>query len=304
MTGADVDLVADLVSDALAPMLADLKAVQYACAQFDARWNDLGALRERVAVLETRAPIPGPSGPAGAPGAKGDPGVNGKDGADGLNGKDGSPGVNGKDGADGLSGKDGAPGQPGQDGANGLHGKDGAGIADAMIDREGYLVLTFTDGRTKSVGIVVGKDGIPGLAGKDGSPGRDGLHGKDGAPGAPGLSPEDVDWDFNPDTRAFTLKLFRGGVVVAERTKTLEGMRIYRGVYEQGKAYAFGDVVTWGGSEWTAMAQTTDRPGNGATEWKLCVKHGDQGKIGPEGKPGRDGRDLTNTDGKGGKWGR
>lgn len=365
------------IKSAIAPILQDVKALQSSVGAWELRWNDLGALRERVAVLETRAPIPGPVGPQGpqgpagekgergvdgkdgapglngkdgvggatglngAPGADGKdgapgkdgrdgldgkdgaPGLNGKDGADGrpgkdgangldgkdgadgLNGKDGRDGVNGKDGAPGLNGKDGAPGRDGVDGRDGLNGKDGAGIADAVIDREGQLVLTFTDGRTKSVGVVLGKDGAPGVKGIDGAAGRDGrdgADGKDGTPGRDGLSPEDFDWDFDPETRHFTMKFLRGGIVIAERTKTLTGMRIYRGVFEQGKAYELGDVVTWGGSEWTAMAQTKDRPGNGATAWKLTVKHGDQGKVGPKGDPGRDGRDLTQMDGQGRKW--
>src|SRR5690606_21509906 len=46
-------------------------------------------------------------------------------------------------------------------------GKDGAGIADLLIDRDGNLVATFTDGRMKSLGVVVGKDGAPGRDGAD-----------------------------------------------------------------------------------------------------------------------------------------
>jgi hypothetical protein len=40
------------------------------CA-FDGTAADVGALRERVAVLETRAPVPGPPGPAGRDGVDG-----------------------------------------------------------------------------------------------------------------------------------------------------------------------------------------------------------------------------------------
>lgn len=38
--------------------------------------------------------------------------------------------------------------------------KDGVGVAGAIIDREGNLVLTTTDGAQKELGKVVGKDGI------------------------------------------------------------------------------------------------------------------------------------------------
>lgn len=37
-------------------------------------------------------------------------------------------------------------------------GADGVGLADALIDREGRLVITTTAGETKALGVVVGKD--------------------------------------------------------------------------------------------------------------------------------------------------
>ncbi len=37
--------------------------------------------------------------------------------------------------------------------------QDGVGLADALIDRDHVLVLTMTDGRAKSLGRVVGRDG-------------------------------------------------------------------------------------------------------------------------------------------------
>lgn len=365
----DIDLIADFVREAVAPLSTELKAVQASLGAWELRWNDIGAIRERMAVLEVRAPIPGPMGPVGPMGERGADGVNGtdgakglngkdgadglagkdgapglhgkdgadglhgkdgltgKDGADGLNGKDGLPGLTGKDGADGLNGKDGAAGLNGKDGAPGLHGKDGAdglngkdgiGVMDAMLDRAGQLIVTLSNGQTKAVGVVVGadgKDGAPGLNAKDIDPlfvqdfltkelakwprPKDGADGRDGAPG---LSLDDLDWDFDADTRAFTLKLLRDGKVVVERTKTLTGMRIYRGVYEQGRTYEDGDVVSWDGSEWTALDHTKERPGNGTTPWKLTVKHGEKGGRGPDGKPGRDGRDATQLGPNGGKW--
>lgn len=89
----------------------------------------------------------------------------------------------------GADGKDGAPGIQGE------RGPDGIGLSDAAILREGDLLLTFTDGRTKSLGIVIGKDGRDGADGKPGADGergpegpvgRAGTDGKDGAPGAQG----------------------------------------------------------------------------------------------------------------------
>jgi hypothetical protein len=56
-------------------------------------------------------------------------------------------------------GKDGAPGEKGADGADGKAGRDGIDAMDVMVDREGTLVFTMSDGRMKNVGLVVGKDG-------------------------------------------------------------------------------------------------------------------------------------------------
>lgn len=89
----------------------------------------------------------------------------------------------------GEKGADGARGEAGE------RGSDGIGIADAAILREGDLLLTFTDGRTKTLSAVVGKDGRDGVDGMDGAQGerglegpagRDGVDGKDGATGASG----------------------------------------------------------------------------------------------------------------------
>jgi hypothetical protein len=58
-------------------------------------------------------------------------------------------------------GKDGEPGTKGENGNDGPAGKDGTGLADALIDNKGALILTLTDGRTKELGVIVGRDPIP-----------------------------------------------------------------------------------------------------------------------------------------------
>ncbi len=68
----------------------------------------------------------------------------------------------------------------GKDGTDGRDGRDGVGAASAMIDRGGNLILTMTDGSTKELGSVVGKDGADGRDGNDGSPGAPGQNGADG----------------------------------------------------------------------------------------------------------------------------
>jgi hypothetical protein len=78
-----------------------------------------------------------------------------------LAGKDGPPGADAAPGSDGAAGQDGAPGLAGKDGADGIDGRDGldgAGIAEAFIGRDGELVLTYTDGRIKSLGAGFARD--------------------------------------------------------------------------------------------------------------------------------------------------
>ena len=125
------EIIVDTVATAVAPLLADVTTLRTQVAALEARWSDNAALRERVAVLETRAPIPGPAG------------------------------------------KDGEPGPPGKDGTAGL---------------------------------------------------------------------------------------------------------TYRGVYQEGKRYELGDVVTWAGSAWHTNEATTTKPGESAKAWTLMVKHGRDGK--------------------------
>jgi integrin beta 3 len=256
--------VAQSVAAVLRPVLSDLTAVQKQMAAWESRWNDVTALRERVAVLEVRAPVAGPAGQKGDPGARGEPG---------LAGTAGEPG---RDGRDGLDGKDGAPGLMGKDGAPGLAGTDGVGVTDALIGRDGHLVLTLADGRTKDIGSVVGKDGAAGRPGTDGAPG---LHGKDGADG---VGFEDLDLVFD-DAAGWALSFTHG-----EQTKAFAVPLPWdAGPWQSGKTYHAGAGVMCKGCYWVAQATTTARPGDESAEsraWRLTVK------CGRDGKPGRDGR--------------
>jgi hypothetical protein len=65
-------------------------------------------------------------------------------------------------------------------GEKGDPGPAGIGLAGAMIDRSGVLILTLSDGRTHELGEVVGKDGRDGVNGADGARGADGRNGVDG----------------------------------------------------------------------------------------------------------------------------
>ena len=199
-------------------------------------------------------------------------GIDGKDGRDGIDGREGEPGrqgergIPGEQGRDGIDGKDGAPGTDGRDGRDGVDGKDGIGIAEALIDSGGELVLTMTDGSVKRLGRVVGKDGSDGANGRDGAdgaPGERGEPGPIGERGEPGENGRDA---------------YAGEA---------------RGLYDPDASYRAMDVVSFNGSEWRAKKDDPgELPGDG---WMLSAsrgKRGDRGERGPAGPEGKAGTSL------------
>lgn len=131
---------------------------------------------------------------------------------------------------------------------DGEPGKDGVGLADAMKDAEGNLVLIMTDGHTKSLGKV------------DGEPGRDGVD---------GITPTFLDAEFVGRSLQLT---FDGGKTCGFRMATPE----YCGVFKEGHPYEVGDMVTWAGSLWHCNKDTISKPDS--EDWTLAVKRGRDGK--------------------------
>lgn len=214
---------------------------------------------------------------------------------DGEPGPAGPPGPAGKDGPAGEKGERGEagePGAPGKGGEPGPAGKDGASAVGAFIDRDGGLVLTLSNGETRNLGIVVGKDGAPG---RDGEPGRDG---KDG------LDFGDLIVDFD-GKRSFSIRAVRGEQQKDLGTFSLPVM-LYCGIWREG-SYEAGDVVTHGGSTFVAIEPTDGKP-EISRSWQLAVKrgrdgkNGEKGERGPAGPAGKDGRDLTQMGPDGSKW--
>lgn len=165
--------------------------------------------------------------------------------------------------------------------------KDAADIADALIDRDGNLVLTLTDGRMKSLGLVVGRSvdqnaveqSIADLVKKavDAIPKP-----KDGDDG---LGFDDMSVEHDGE-RTIVLRWAKGDVVKEASIKM--PVMIYRGVWTE-KGYEQGDCVTWGGSSWTALEDTSEKPGDGVKTWRLTSKKGRDGrevvKTTPQDKP-------------------
>lgn len=129
-----------------------------------------------AAVAAIPAPKDGKDGRDGFDGKDGAPGPQGPAGARGEPGAMGETGPAGERGERGEKGLDGAPGRDGLDGAAGKDGRDGVSILSALVDGDGELVLTMSDGATRKAGVVRGRDGrdgIDGRAGDVGAPGRD-----------------------------------------------------------------------------------------------------------------------------------
>jgi hypothetical protein len=227
----------------------------------------------------------------GPPGSQGEPGIQGTKGDTGDRGDRGEQGATGETGESiigpvGLTGPEGAQGlkgDVGERGEKGLQGADGVGLANAVLGKDGQLILTCSDGSIRALGVVVGKDGAPGERGADGI----GINGKDGKDGQDALGFDDIDVQHDGE-RTFRFKFVRGERVKEFGPFTVP-LVIDRGVYQAGTVYEKGDGVTWAGSYWIAQESTTAKPGEAGMQsraWRLAVKKGGDGKVGAKGDPG------------------
>lgn len=113
---------------------------------------------------------------------------------------------------------------------------------------------------------------------KPGDKGEPGLDGKDGSDGRDGINFDELDLAHDGE-RTMTLRFSRGELV--KEWHLVFPVPIYRDVYQAGRSYARGDIVTFGGSMWHCNADTDDKPESGSPAWTLAAKRG------------RDGRDAT-----------
>lgn len=171
-----------------------------------------------------------------------------------------NPLQHGKDGRDGRDGKDGERGV-GDRGEKGEPGTDGIGLAGAMIDREGCLIVTTTKGEPMKLGTVIGRDGDPG---------------KDGAD----LSTVSIEFD---GLRTLAVKAKDGEIA---KTYKLD-IPMDVGYWREGMDCAKSDIVTHAGNAWLALRDTKAKP---------CVENKDDWRLfarkGRDGVDGRSGRDL------------
>lgn len=163
-----------------------------------------------------------------------------------------------KDGRDGSDGKDGAPG---------VKGVDGAGIADLLTDRDGALVATFSDGRMKNLGVIVGKDG------------RDGVDGKDGADG---LGFDAFELEYLSETHEICVKATCAGRVKELRYPA--GGIHGKGYWREGVKAAANEAWTHDGCMWIATKSTATKPEASSPDWFLAARKGRDGERGAKGQ--------------------
>lgn len=134
-----------------------------------------------------------------------------------------------------------------------------AGLA-AMREELRALRAEVVELRAVAMNPPVGPQGEPGPQGERGEAGPAGEPGPAGERGADGLvSAEEVE------------RIVEARVAVLQ-TRTLADA--FRGVYRSGERYERGALAVWDGSLWLALADTLDKPGDGAAGWQLVTKRG------------------------------
>lgn len=148
--------------------------------------------------------------------------------------------------------------------------------------------MTMTDGSTKDLGVVVGRDSDPESVAElvrnevDRIP-----RPVDGKDGLDGFGFDDLEFSHDGE-RGFTLKFIKGDRV-KEWAFSVPVM-LFRGAFDEAKTYAQADVVQFGGHLYSAKRATSMKPSEMGGDWTLVVRRGREGKQGPPGPPGAEGK--------------
>lgn len=128
--------------------------------------------------------------------------------------------------------------------------KDGIGMAGAMIDRDGNLIITMTNGETKELGRVVGKDG---------------------------LSLESFEMTYDAEDHEVVLKAVAAGRIQEVRYPA-GGIR-GKGYWRDGNKAKAGEAWTSDGSLWIARKDTSTKPSTSNDAWFLAARAGRNGET-------------------------
>lgn len=93
----------------------------------------------------------------------------------------------------------------------------------------------------------------------------------------------DIDISFDGE-RNVTVKLVKSSGAVVEKSFTMPVM-IDKGIYRDGETYLKGDVVSYGGSMWTAVKDSADGRPAASDDWRITVRKGRDAKISVKEKP-------------------
>lgn len=146
-----------------------------------------------------------------------------------------------------IKGEKGDPGEHGHDGEDGVDGKDGIGLAGALIDRDGNLIVTMTNGEAKSLGPVVGRDG------KD------------------GIGITELVRSYDPKAHEIVEKW-------ADKEIRYPAGGIYHGGYwREGTKAAAGQTWNHAGNCWIAKIDTKAKPSRESDDWEIFASKGRDG---------------------------
>jgi integrin beta 3 len=124
-------------------------------------------------------------------------------------------------------------------------GDSGRGVSKALIDQNGELVLTYSDGAAESVGVVKGKDGDAGTAF------------------------DFDDFDLVEDEKGIWARFTKGDVTKEIRLPVPRDCGVW-----QERAYNRGDGVTFAGSFFISQTDDNREKPESGKAWRLAVKRG------------------------------
>ncbi len=131
--------------------------------------------------------------------------------------------------------------------------KDGLGVAGAMIDRDGALQITLTNGEVKSLGLVVGKNGDD------------------------GLSLDGFELEYLSESHEISVKATAAGRV-KELRYPAGGIRP-GGYWREGTKAQPNEAWVHDGSLWIAKTATAAKPESRSEDWIIAARKGRDGET-------------------------